>query len=45
LELLGLGALVWTWKRFRLAEDARRSQFFRTGRFGRDLRVVEREVL
>ncbi|MCU1485534.1 MAG: hypothetical protein JWN67_2280 [Actinomycetia bacterium] len=37
LELLGLVALVWAWRRFRLAEPERRAYFLRTGRLGRDL--------
>lgn len=37
LELLGLLALVWAWRRFRLAEPERRRYFLRTGRLGRDL--------
>jgi membrane-bound metal-dependent hydrolase YbcI (DUF457 family) len=37
LELIGLALLVWGWKRFRLGEPARRQQFLRSGRFGRDL--------
>jgi hypothetical protein len=37
LELFGLALLVWGWKRFRLDEPERRTQFLRTGRFGRDL--------
>ncbi|MCU1373646.1 MAG: hypothetical protein JWO68_932 [Actinomycetia bacterium] len=37
LELLGLVALVWVWRRFRLAEPERRRYFLATGRVGRDL--------
>jgi hypothetical protein len=37
LELLGLVALVWAWRRFRLAEPERRTRFLRTGRLSRDL--------
>lgn len=37
LELIGLGALAWAWRRFRLSEPARRDVFLRTGRVGRDL--------
>ena len=37
LELLGLVALVWAYRRFRLHEPERRRQFLLTGRFGRDL--------
>ena len=37
LELLGAAALVWAWRRFRLAEPERRRQFLTTGRLGRDL--------
>ena len=37
LELIGLAALIWAWRRFRLGEPARRAVFVRTGRVGRDL--------
>lgn len=37
LELAGLAALVWAWRRFRLGERPRRQVFLRTGRVGRDL--------
>ena len=37
LELLGLVAVLWVWRRFRLAEPERRTYFLRTGRLGRDL--------
>ena len=37
LELAGLVALVWAYRRFRLGEAARRRAFLRTGRVGRDL--------
>ncbi len=37
LELIGLAALVWAWRRFRLGERARRKVFLHTGRVGRDL--------
>ena len=37
LELIGLIALVWAYRRFRLAEPERRAIFLRTGRLGRDL--------
>ncbi len=37
LELIGLAALVWVWRRFRLGEPARRKVFLRSGRVGRDL--------
>jgi hypothetical protein len=37
LELMGLGAAAWAWRRFRLHEPDRRHQFLRTGRLGRDL--------
>ncbi len=37
LELAGLVALVWAWRRFRLREATRRRAFLRTGRVGRDL--------
>lgn len=36
-ELVGLVALVWWWRRFRLDEPDRRRAFVRTGRLGRDL--------
>lgn len=36
-EVLGLLALIWAWRRFRLGEPARRSLLWRTGRLGRDL--------
>ena len=39
-ELIGLGALWWSYRRFRLAEPERRDLFVRTGRLGRDLRTV-----
>lgn len=34
-EALGLAALWWAWRRFDLADPARRSNFVRTGRLGR----------
>ena len=37
LELIGLGILVWAYRRFRLDEPERRRTFLRTGRLGRDL--------
>ncbi len=37
LELAGLVAGAWAYRRFRLAEPARRADFVRTGRLGRDL--------
>jgi membrane-bound metal-dependent hydrolase YbcI (DUF457 family) len=37
MEFAGAAALLWGWRRFRLAEDDRRRAFFRTGRLGRDL--------
>ena len=37
LEVIGLLALVWCHGRFRLGEPARRREFLRTGRLGRDL--------
>ena len=40
-EMVGFAALWWGYRRFRLYEPERRSQFIRTGRLGRDLRVVE----
>ena len=40
-EVAGLVALWWVARRFRLGEPERRRQFVRTGRLGRDLRVLE----
>ena len=40
-EIAGALALAWAWSRFRLREATRRTLFVRTGRLGRDLRVVE----
>jgi hypothetical protein len=37
LELVGIAIAVWLVRRFRLAEPARRAEFLRTGRVGRDL--------
>jgi hypothetical protein len=37
LEVLGLLALVWVWRRFKLTEPERRRYFLRTGRLSRDL--------
>lgn len=37
LELAGLGAVVWGWRRFRLDEPERRRLFIQTGRVGRDI--------
>jgi membrane-bound metal-dependent hydrolase YbcI (DUF457 family) len=37
MEGAGAAALLWGWRRFRLAEADRRSAFLRTGRLGRDL--------
>jgi hypothetical protein len=37
LELAGVAACWWGWRRFRLAEPARRAEFVRTGRVGRDI--------
>jgi len=36
-ELVGLGALIWCWRRFRFGEAPRRARFLRTGRLGRDV--------
>lgn len=36
-ELMGLGAALWWWRRFRLQDADRRRTFVRTGRVGRDL--------
>jgi hypothetical protein len=40
MEVAGLVALVWAWRRFRLYEPERRDYFLRTGRLGRDLQVA-----
>jgi membrane-bound metal-dependent hydrolase YbcI (DUF457 family) len=37
LELFGLGACLWGYRRFRLAEPERRAELLRTGRLGRDV--------
>ena len=37
LEVAGLAALVWIWRRFGLAQPARRAHFLRTGRVSRDV--------
>ncbi len=37
LELAGLACAWWVWRRFRLDEPARRTDFVRTGRVGRDI--------
>ena len=37
LELAGAVACWWAWRRFRLDEPARRAEFFRSGRLGRDI--------
>jgi membrane-bound metal-dependent hydrolase YbcI (DUF457 family) len=37
LELVGLGACVWGYRRFRLDEPARRTELLRTGRLARDV--------
>jgi membrane-bound metal-dependent hydrolase YbcI (DUF457 family) len=37
LEVVGLGACWWAYRRFRLDEPARRAEFLRTGRVGRDV--------
>jgi hypothetical protein len=37
LEVLGLAACVWGYRRFRLDDPARRADFLRTGRVGRDI--------
>lgn len=37
LEVAGLVALAWAWRRFRLDQPARRQVFLHTGRIGRDL--------
>lgn len=37
LELVGAGACWWGYRRFRLAEPARRQLFLSTGRVGRDI--------
>jgi membrane-bound metal-dependent hydrolase YbcI (DUF457 family) len=37
LELVGVGALWWCYRRFRLGEPERRALFLRTGHIGRDV--------
>jgi hypothetical protein len=37
LELIGLGVLAWFWRRFRLADAARRDALVRTGHLDRSL--------
>jgi membrane-bound metal-dependent hydrolase YbcI (DUF457 family) len=37
LEVLGALALVWAWRRFQLADPARRRRFLHTGQLSRDL--------
>ena len=37
LELAGLAACWWAWRRFRLDEPERRALFLREGRIGRDI--------
>ena len=37
MEIAGVIALLWAYRRFRLYEPERRSKFVRTGRLGRDL--------
>ncbi|MEX2292333.1 MAG: hypothetical protein WD691_00990 [Acidimicrobiales bacterium] len=37
LELAGVGACWWGWRRFRLDEPERRRDFLQTGRVGRDI--------
>jgi hypothetical protein len=37
LEVAGLAACAWAYRRFRLDEPARRADFLRTGRIGRDV--------
>lgn len=37
LELVGVAACVWGWRRFRLHEPERRALFLQTGRVGRDI--------
>jgi hypothetical protein len=39
LELVGLGCLVWAWRRFGLDDAGRRAEFFRYGRLDRRLAV------
>lgn len=41
-EAVGLAALAWWWRRFRLGERERRAAFVRTGRLGRDLAAFGR---
>jgi membrane-bound metal-dependent hydrolase YbcI (DUF457 family) len=37
LELLGVGACAWGYRRFRLEEPERRAELLRSGRLGRDV--------
>ena len=37
LEVLGIAACAWAYRRFRLEEPERRAEFLRTGRIGRDV--------
>jgi hypothetical protein len=37
MELVGLAALAWWWRRWALREPARRAEFLRSGHVGRDL--------
>ncbi|MGE3619422.1 MAG: hypothetical protein AB7L84_03075 [Acidimicrobiia bacterium] len=37
LEVVGLAACAWAYRRFRLDEPARRAEMLRTGRVGRDI--------
>jgi membrane-bound metal-dependent hydrolase YbcI (DUF457 family) len=37
LEVLGAAACAWGYRRFKLDEPARRAEFLRTGRVGRDI--------
>jgi hypothetical protein len=37
LEVLGLAACAWAYRRFRLDEPERRAELLRTGRLGRDV--------
>lgn len=45
MELAGVVALFWAYRRFRLDEPERRAKFVRTGRLGRDLLRVPPDVV
>lgn len=37
MELIGIGVLVWAWRRFGFSDDGRRDRFIRTGQLDRRL--------